>query len=84
MRSKLEALGYRVSVYRYPPGTIFPPHTHGVDKIDGVLQGRFAMEMGNQTVVLAPGDMLAVPRGAVHAAHVVGDETVISLDAVKL
>lgn len=83
MRSKLESLGYRVSSYHYSPGTVFPPHAHGVDKIDGVLAGRFEMEMDGQSIVLEAGDMLAVPRGAVHAARVIGNATVISLDAVK-
>ena len=84
MRKKLEQLGYHVSRYVYPPGTHFPDHTHEVDKIDGVLSGRFRMTMGNQAVVLQAGDCLAVPKGAVHRAEVVGQESVISLDAVKL
>ena len=84
MRRKLESLGYRVMRYDYPPGTSFAPHTHGVDKIDGVLAGRFRMEMAGRTVVLQAGDMLSVPCGTVHSAAVVGTATVVSLDAVKL
>ena len=34
VRRKLEAQGYHVSRYVYPPGTCFPDHSHGVDKID--------------------------------------------------
>jgi len=83
MRAKLEARGYRVQRYNYAPGTYFPEHTHGVDKIDGVLSGRFRMAMGGIEVVLEAGDCLAVPAGAVHSAEVVGKESVISLDAVK-
>jgi len=83
LRQKLEAKGYRVSRYTYPPGTTFPPHTHGVDKIDAVLSGRFRMTMGGQSVILEAGDMLAVPRGASHTAEVVGNEPVVSLDATR-
>jgi quercetin dioxygenase-like cupin family protein len=83
MRDKLRALGYSVSRYVYPPGTYFPPHTHGVDKIDGVLAGQFRMEMEGATVVLEAGDMLEVPRGALHSAEVVGNAAVVSLDAVR-
>lgn len=83
MRRKLEQLGYDVSRYVYPAGTRFPGHTHGVDKIDGVLAGRFRMTLGAETVVLEPGDCLFVPRGAIHSAEVVGDEPVVSLDATK-
>ncbi|HHB12249.1 MAG TPA: cupin domain-containing protein [Chromatiales bacterium] len=83
MRRKLEALGYSVTRYVYPPGTYFPDHTHAVDKIDGVLAGRFRMTLHGETVVLEAGDMLYVPAGAVHSAEVVGPEPVVSLDAVK-
>ncbi len=83
MRRKLEALGYRVTRYVYPPGTVFPDHTHAVDKIDGVLSGRFRMTMGGRSVVLKAGDMLHVPAGAIHSAEVVGAEPVVSLDAVR-
>ncbi len=83
LRQKLEQRGYRVSRYVYPPGTYFPDHSHGVDKIDAVLSGRFRMKMGSDEVTLEAGDCLAVPRGVVHSAEVVGDEPVISLDATK-
>ncbi|MEW8562201.1 MAG: cupin domain-containing protein [Candidatus Thiodiazotropha sp.] len=83
MRDKLEALGYRVTRYIYPLGTYFPPHEHAVDKIDGVLSGRFRMSMGNRSVILETGDTLHIPRGAVHSAEVVGEQPVISLDAIK-
>ena len=83
MRRKLESLGYRVCRYVYPPGTVFPPHNHAVDKIDGVLSGRFRMQMHGQALLLEAGDMLDVPRGVVHSAEVVGDQPVVSLDAVR-
>lgn len=83
LRSVLEKKGYRVSRYIYPPGTYFPPHTHDVDKIDAVVSGRFRMTMPEGEVVLGPGDCLEVPRHTVHSAEVVGEESVISLDAVK-
>lgn len=84
MQRKLVARGYAVTRYVYPPGTYFPDHTHGVDKIDGVLAGRFRMTMGNTSVTLEAGDCLFVPRGAAHSAEVVGSEPVVSLDAVRI
>jgi quercetin dioxygenase-like cupin family protein len=83
MRQKLVELGYAVSRYVYPPGTYFPPHSHGVGKIDGVLAGQFRMSMEGESVVLEAGDMLVVPRGVVHSAEVVGEVAVVSLDAVR-
>ncbi len=83
LRRKLEAMGYAVSAYVYPPGTRFGTHTHDVDKIDTVVSGRFRITMGKESVVLGPGDAVQVPRGARHSAEVVGDESVVSLDAIK-
>ena len=83
LRAKLENRGYRVSRYTYPPGTVFPDHAHDVDKIDAVLSGQFRMEMNGAAAVLTAGDCLAVPKGAVHRAAVVGDDPVVSLDATR-
>lgn len=84
MRAKLESRGYRVNKYLYPPGTCFPEHSHQVDKIDGVLSGQFRITLHGQSLALSAGDCLAVPRGVVHSAEVIGSEAVLSLDAVKL
>lgn len=83
LRAKLEARGYVVTRYVYPPGTYFPDHSHDVDKIDALLSGRFLLRMAGQSVLLQAGDALAVAKGVVHSAEVVGDEAVVSLDAVK-
>ena len=83
MRKKLTALGYSVNRYIYPPGTFFPDHSHRVDKIDGVLSGQFKMTMQGQSFILQAGDCLAVPRGVTHSAEVIGNEAVVSLDAIK-
>ncbi len=83
MRRKLESWGYRVARYAYPPSTFFGPHRHEVDKMDAVLSGRFRITMGETSVVLGPGDAVEVPRGVEHTAEVVGEQGVVSLDAVK-
>ena len=83
LRGRLERRGYAVSRYVYAPGTRFPDHTHGVDKIDAVVSGSFRIVLEGQEVVLGPGDAVSVPRGAVHSAEVVGAQSVVSLDAVK-
>ena len=83
LRRRLEAEGYSVSRYVYSPGTHFPEHTHGVDKIDAVLSGQFELVVAGERAVLGPGDWIAVPRGVRHTATVLGDTPVVSLDAVK-
>jgi quercetin dioxygenase-like cupin family protein len=84
LRAKLEALGYRVARYVYEPGTVFPDHKHDVDKIDAVVAGRFRLVVRGHTKVLGPGEWIEIPRGTIHNATVMGDEPVVSLDAVKL
>ena len=83
LRHKLEAKGYRVARYTYSPGTCFSNHTHVIDKIDAVVSGRFRMTTKEGAVILKAGDCLTVPRGTVHSAEVVGNESVVSLDATK-
>jgi quercetin dioxygenase-like cupin family protein len=83
MRQRLESEGYSVARYDYPPGTYFPDHTHQFDKKDAVLRGRFLIRAQGSEFLLGPGDMLFVPAGTVHSAKVIGDETVVSLDASK-
>lgn len=83
LAEKLEDLGYTVHRYVYPPGTYFGPHTHDVDKIDAVLEGEFLIKTSDGDALLRAGDSLAVPRGTVHSAEVVGLRPVVSLDAIK-
>ena len=84
MCHKLESLGYTVNRYIYPPGSYFPPHDHSVDKVDGILTGRFKISLLNMSLTLESGDCLEVPKGITHSAEVIGYEPVLSLDAVKI
>lgn len=84
LHAKLRERGFEATRYVYPPGTCFPDHTHAKDKIDAVLSGRFRMTIGAESVVLEAGDCLVVPRGAIHRAEVMGNEPVVSLDAVRI
>ena len=84
LRTRLEGLGYRVARHTYPPGTVFPDHRREVDKIDAVVSGRLRLVVGGHLAMLGPGDSVAVPRGTVHNATVIGDEPVIALEAIKL
>ncbi len=83
MRRKLTSEGYSVARYVYSRGTLFPDHTHSVDKKDVVLEGKFLITLEGEEFLLQAGDSIEVPRNAVHSAQVVGEESVVSLDAVK-
>ncbi|MDQ2979863.1 MAG: cupin domain-containing protein [Acidobacteriota bacterium] len=80
MMRMLEMEGYDVLVFTYRPGTTFPQHEHARAKCDGVLSGTLRISVGDAVFDLGPGDRLYVPAGTRHAAEVVGDKTVVSLD----
>jgi quercetin dioxygenase-like cupin family protein len=84
LRRKLETAGYLVARYTYPPGTTFPDHVHQVDKIDAVVAGRFRMVVAGHLAVRGPGGWVEVGRGVRHSAAVLGDQDVVSLDAVRV
>lgn len=86
----LEDMGYRCHTYTYPPGTVFPPHQHSVDKIDAVITGRFRIQIFTETeeqpimdVILEAGDMIEIPAGTLHRAEVTGQKPVLSIDAIR-
>ncbi len=83
LKRMLQSIGYSVSRYTYGPGTYFGDHSHSIAKIDAVLSGTFRMGMYGKFVDLGPGDWIEVPAGATHSAEVIGNESVVSLDAVR-
>jgi quercetin dioxygenase-like cupin family protein len=83
LRARLAAEGWRVVTYVYRPGTVFPPHSHPIDKIDAVLAGTFRLTGPGGSVTLTAGDAVLVPRHTVHSAEVVGREPVVSLDCSR-
>jgi len=79
----LEQEGYRCTRYTYPEGTYFVEHSHSVDKIEAILKGRFRINLYGQSVILTAGDYIYIPANTPHTAEVTGDESVVSIDAVK-
>ena len=55
LKRKIECLGFSVTRYVYQPGAYFPDHSHGVDKMDAVVSGRFRMVVAGQVIVLEAG-----------------------------
>jgi quercetin dioxygenase-like cupin family protein len=52
-----------------------PLHTHhNEDEYSYVLQGRFGVQLGDDTLEAGPGDLLFKPRGVAHAFWNAGDE----------
>jgi quercetin dioxygenase-like cupin family protein len=76
----MELEGYDVLVYTYRPGSMFSPHAHAQEKCDAVLEGTLRVTVEDAVFDLKPGDRLYLPAGTRHAAEVVGEKTVVSLD----
>lgn len=57
----------------FAPGVFAPPHTHPGEEIIYVLSGELEYRVGDGApMTLHAGDVLFVPRGAVHSARNVG------------
>ena len=66
------------------PHDVYPPHSHGYDKVIFVVRGSITLglpELGEQ-IPLKAGDRLDLPAGIVHDAHV-GAQGVTCLEAHK-
>jgi len=83
MRKKLKWEDYSVSRYVYPSRTVFPDHSHSIDKKDAVVSGKLMIEAEGHVFLLEAGDMIEVPAGMIHNAKVIGSQPVVSLDATK-
>lgn len=62
------------------PGDRYGAHTHPYDKVIYVVQGSITFGVPGETVTLAAGDRLELPRDTRHEATV-GSEGVICLEA---
>lgn len=80
----LEQQGYRCTRYTYSAGTHFPEHSHDVDKVDAVLKGHFKISLHGESIILMAGDYIYIPANTAHSAEVIGNESVVSIDAVKI
>jgi quercetin dioxygenase-like cupin family protein len=59
--------GYSCDEFRDPPGREWKDFVHDTNELVTVVEGRLRVTMGDQTVVLEPGDELFIPRHAVHS-----------------
>jgi len=82
VRHKVESIGYQVSRYAWPAGTVVPPQTQDRERLDAVVTGIVRITLDGESAILTAGDMVFVPRGAVRRVEVVGSATAHCLDAV--
>lgn len=60
------------------PGRANPRHYHpNCDEVLHVLTGTIEHTLGDEMVVMQPGDTISIPRGVMHGAHNIGTEQAI-------
>lgn len=69
--------------YVYRRGAVFPVHSHPQEQITTVLTGRIEFQVDGVSVLLGPGETAVIPAGIPHGTSVVGDETVVTLNALS-
>ena len=55
-----------VGYYRYPAGTVKPPHRHPEEQVVFVVKGRLGYRVAGETRILAPGEAVCIPAGVEH------------------
>jgi len=69
--------------YVYQPGSVFPEHHHPEEQITLVISGQIEFTAGGVTITLRAGESAIIPSGIPHGAHVVGDQTVETFNALS-
>lgn len=69
-----------LTYFEIAPGARFDTHKHESEQITYVIEGRLVFEIGDQSVSVGPGDIIAIPSNVPHAAFA-GSEHVRAVDA---
>lgn len=72
--------GATLTLHKLAPGHEPKPHQHPNEQIAYILAGRIRFHIGEEVVLLGPGELLVVPPNTMHWGEVVGDEHVLNLD----
>jgi len=83
VRARLEQEGLRPSRFEMVPGDEYGDHAHSKAEIRWVVSGRMRMVVGDDVLLLEPGDRLDLAANVIHSAEVVGDEVVVVLCASR-
>lgn len=83
LTQKIEALGYDVARRSYPPGTIVVAPGEPRHRLQAVAAGLVKITLNGESAILAAGDLVFVPPGAVRRVEVVGGAPAQCLEAVR-
>jgi mannose-6-phosphate isomerase-like protein (cupin superfamily) len=83
LRQKLEARGYLHTRRTYPSGAVAATQPADHDRVEAVASGMLKMTLGDESAILAAGDLVIVPRGEVRRLEVVGSAPVHCFEGVR-
>lgn len=72
LHQKITELGYEPKPRTYPAGTVAAAHCESDECVAAVLRGLIKVIIDGESAILAAGDIVFVPRGAVRRVEVVG------------
>jgi mannose-6-phosphate isomerase-like protein (cupin superfamily) len=77
--------GFSLVEHIVPPKSLgAPPHAHrNEDEYSYILEGELGVEVGEETVLLTPGDFIVKPRGIMHAFWNPGDAPARLLEIIS-
>ena len=67
VRSDWLAKGYSFHQFVDPPGQEWKGFVHATNEYLTVAEGRLEVDIGSETVIATPGDLLFVPSGVTHS-----------------
>jgi len=59
--------GFSFGIFRDPPGQEWNDFTHQSDEYVLVAEGQLRIDVGNETAVCEPGDLVCIPRNVSHS-----------------
>ena len=83
IRARLEQEGLSPSRFDMLPGDDYPDHAHADAEIRWVVSGHMRVRIGQEEIILRPGDRLDLAPNIVHSADVIGDEVVVTVCASR-
>ena len=69
LRERLGAAHCSALEWSDPPGRVYEPHAHDHDEVIALVRGGITFGIADVDYPLAPGDILYLPAGTVHAAR---------------
>ena len=82
LQGKLTSLGYDLLPLVDPHGALVSPRVHPLDRADAVIAGLLKVIVEGESAILAAGDIVLIPAGAVRRVEPVGTSPVFCVEAV--